>query len=298
MEIRDDKFGLKLLTVELAPMIEGCLNAFPKQACDLNLCNMFTWGQLYKLHYFIWNGAYVIYNPRYHYLAFPFCYNLGPKALADLVRDFRSVDPKTEMILFPPEWLAKHPEAKEFFRFRTHEAWSDYVYLSEKLYSLSGKKLAKKKNLISQFNRLYPRYQVENIVSADRDSILEHFRHWQSDRQIKEIGLTLEYRAINNAFLYWDKLPLDGLKILIENEIVAWTIFSPQTADMVTIHFEKFDPDIKGCAQIINWETARYLKDSFVYINREQDMGIEGLRQAKRSYEPEFMVMFTTSRLK
>ena len=75
-------------------------------------------------------------------------------------------------------------------------------------------------------------------------------------------------------------------------------IFSPQTANMVTIHFEKFDPNLKGCAQIINWETAKYLHKSYIYINREQDMGIEGLRQAKRSYEPEYLVTFITSRLK
>jgi hypothetical protein len=208
------------------------------------------------------------------------------------------VDPKTEMILFPPEWLQDHPEAKDYFRFRTHAAWSDYVYLSEKLYNLPGKKLAKKKNLLSQFKRQYHNYSVENIVKQDKDAILEHYKKWQTDRNIKEIGLTMEYRAVKNSFLLWDKLPLDGLKIIVEGEIIAWTIFSPQNAEMVTIHFEKFDPTIKGCAQVINWETAQYLKDTYTYINREQDMGIEGLRQSKRSYDPEFMVSFITSRLK
>jgi hypothetical protein len=298
MTTKQPQFELKILTPELAPMIKGCLDAFPKQSCDLNLCNLFTWGQLYKLQYFIWNGAYVIYNPRYHYLSFPFCYRFGAKELADLVTRFRSIDPKTELILFPSEWLEQHPDAKEYFRLRTHDKWSDYVYLSEKLYTLSGKKLAKKKNLLSQFRRFYPDYKVENIVKEDMEPVLQHFRHWQSDRQIKEIGLTLEYRAIKNAFKLWDILPLDGLKITIAGDIVAWTIFSPQTASMATIHFEKFDPALKGCAQAINWETAKYLRSTFHYINREQDMGIEGLRQAKRSYEPEYLVPFITSRLK
>lgn len=298
MDLIKDKYDLKLLTVELAPMIEGCLSAFPKQACDLNLCNLFTWGQLYKLQYFIWGNAYVIYNPRYHYLAFPFCYDFSAKALADLVWDFRSIDSKIEMILFPTEWLERHPEAKEIFRFRTHEAWSDYVYLSEKLYSLPGKKLAKKKNLLSQFHRLYPDYRVENIGKEDKEAILEHFKKWQSDRNIKDVGLTMEYKAVRNSFDFWDKLPLGGLKITVGDDIIAWTIFSPQTDDMATIHFEKFNPAIKGCAQLINWESAKYLKSKYIYINREQDMGIEGLRHAKRSYEPEFMIMFITSRLK
>lgn len=298
MNIEQDHFKLNLLTIDLAPMILGCLTAFPKQACDLNLSNLFTWGQLYKLHYFIWDGAYVIYNPRYHYLAFPFCINFSPKALAALVKEFRIVDSKTEMILFPPEWIEKHPEAKEYFRFRTHDAWSDYVYLAEKLYNLPGKKLAKKKNLLSQFHRHYTYYEVLNVEQNDRDAILEHYKLWQNDRKVKDPNLTMEYKAIKNAFTFWNDLPLAGLKIVVDNEIIAWTIFSPQTADMATIHFEKFDPSIKGCAQLINWETAKYLKSDYTYINREQDMGIEGLRQSKRSYEPEYMIMFTTSRLK
>ena len=298
MNKKKQDFDLKLLTIDLAPMILDCLKAFPKQACDLNLSNLFTWGQIYKLQYFIWKGAYVIYNPRYHYLAFPFCYKFGAKELADLVRDFRSIDPKTEMILFPPEWLEKHPESNDYFRFRIHKDWSDYVYVTEKLVNLSGKKLAKKKNLIAQFKKLHPQYKVHNIVKADMDDILDHYKHWQTDRNIRSIGLTNEYRAIKNAFKHWDDLPLDGLKIMVGNDIVAWSIFSPQNENMVTVHFEKFDPSLKGCAQIINWETAKYLRRTYHYINREQDMGIEGLRKSKRSYEPEFMVDFITSRLK
>lgn len=296
--MKKEQFELKLLTIDLAPMIQDCLSAFPKNACDLNLCNLFTWGQLYKLQYFIWKGAYVIYNPRYHYLAFPFCYKFGAKELAELVRNFRSIDPKVEMILFPTEWLEKHPDTTEYFRLRNHPDWSDYVYLSSKLLNLPGKKLAKKKNLISQFRKMYPFYEVRNIVKEDMEDILEHFKKWQTDRKVRHIGLTNEYKAIKNAFKHWNDLPLDGLMIKVNGEIIAWSIFSPQNSTMATIHFEKFDPTIKGSAQIINWETARYLKPAYHYINREQDMGIEGLRQAKRSYEPEFMVTFITSRLK
>ncbi|HOD18042.1 MAG TPA: phosphatidylglycerol lysyltransferase domain-containing protein [Candidatus Cloacimonadota bacterium] len=298
MEQQKPQFDLQLMTLDVAPLIQNCLMNFPRQCCDLNLCNLFTWGQLYKLHYFVWEDTYVIYNPRYHYLGFPFCYNFGAQALAELVKQFRSLDDKVEMILFPSEWIDAHPEAKQFFRFRIHEQWSDYIYLAEKLFTLPGKKLAKKKNLISQFKRLYPDYTVERISQTDRDAILAHYGKWQMNRQVKDPNLTMEFKAVKNAFLFWDKLPLDGLKIIINDEIAAWAVFSPQTTDMVTVHFEKFDPNLKGCAQVINWETARYLKDRYKYINREQDLGIEGLRQAKRSYEPEFMAWFITSRIK
>jgi hypothetical protein len=59
---------------------------------------------------------------------------------------------------------------------------------------------------------------------------------------------------------------------------------------MADVHFEKFDPRSKGAAQVINWETARFLAATYKYINREQDLGIAGLRRAKQSYSPEYIV--------
>ena len=59
---------------------------------------------------------------------------------------------------------------------------------------------------------------------------------------------------------------------------------------MADVHFEKFDPEIKGIGQVINWETAKILARQYKYINREQDLGIAGLRQAKKSYDPEYIV--------
>ena len=70
----------------------------------------------------------------------------------------------------------------------------------------------------------------------------------------------------------------------------AFSIYSPLNGNMADVHFEKFDPEVKGIGQVINWETARALAGTTKYINREQDLGIEGLRQAKRSYTPEYIL--------
>jgi hypothetical protein len=96
----------------------------------------------------------------------------------------------------------------------------------------------------------------------------------------------------------WDLLPAEGIIICLHDKIAAFSIFSPQTPDMVTEHFEKFDPEKKGAAQLINWETAKYLQNRYKYLNREQDLGLEGLRQAKLSYQPEFLVKFLVTNLK
>jgi hypothetical protein len=80
------------------------------------------------------------------------------------------------------------------------------------------------------------------------------------------------------------------LKIAQGGELIAFSIFSALSSNMADVHFEKFDPEIKGIGQVINWETAKKLSAQYKYINREQDLGIKGLRQAKKSYSPEYIV--------
>jgi hypothetical protein len=89
---------------------------------------------------------------------------------------------------------------------------------------------------------------------------------------------------------YFTELGLQGVKISRGDDMVAFSIFSPLNANMVDVHFEKFDPEVKGSSQVINWETAKFLSGKYKYINREQDLGIEGLRRAKQSYDPEYIV--------
>ncbi len=136
------------------------------------------------------------------------------------------------------------------------------------------------------------------LSPSDKESVLKFFQLWQNERELEGKTIETEYKAVQKTFELWNVLPVDGLLIKADGQIIGCSIFSRQTQDMVTQHFEKFDPTIKGSAQTIIWETAKYLCDRYIWLNREQDMGIEGLRQAKRSYVPEFMVSFCTSRLK
>ncbi|HNQ44004.1 MAG TPA: phosphatidylglycerol lysyltransferase domain-containing protein, partial [Candidatus Cloacimonadota bacterium] len=129
--------------------------------------------------------------------------------------------------------------------------------------------------------------------------VIMQFTHkWRRERGAEGIYLMTELKAIENTLAYWHELPVEGLIICLDYKIAAYSIFSTQTSNMATIHFEKFDPDKKGSAQIINWETARYFSGRFEWINREQDIGLEGLRQAKLSYAPERFAPFYFSQLK
>lgn len=162
--------------------------------------------------------------------------------------------------------------------------------------NLSGKKLAKKKNLVSQYLRAYPDYHVLPVTPEKHSVILRFTEKWKRERSAEGIYLNTEFQAIRNTLEMWESLPVDGIIICHRNLISAYSIFSPINRDMATIHFEKFDPDMKGSAQLINWETARYLKGKYTWLNREQDMGLEGLRQAKLTYQPDCLVKFITGK--
>lgn len=280
------------------PMLQDWLNRYPREACDYSICNLMTWGKIYDNRFCIWHDHLMLFNPKYQYVFFPVGEWMEPAELAELLAECRKTWKEAELILIPGAYMDAHPELHEHFLIHEDRAWMDYVYSTERMVNLSGKKLAKKKNLISQFKRAYPGYQVKPIGKHHLDEIVIFTEKWRRERDVEGIYLHTESIAIQNTLEMWDDLPVEGIIICLDAQIVAYSIFSPQTSDMATIHFEKFDPDKKGSAQVINWETARYLQGRYQWINREQDIGLEGLRQAKLSYDPDRMIRFIGAKVK
>jgi hypothetical protein len=283
---------LESLNLNHLPLLKRCLDAHPRHSCDYTVCNLLTWGRIYNNQFAVWRDRLVLVNPKYEYVFFPVGAELPAEELLELMSLVRESYPEPELILAPRDYLDRNPDFEEYFRVTDERDWADYVYSTERMVNLSGKKLAKKKNLVSQFRRAYPDYQVLPITPSRRDVILRFTEKWKRERSAEGIFLHTESLAIQYTLEMWDSLPVEGLLICIDGRIAAYSIFSAQGPDMATIHFEKFDPDKKGSAQVINWETARHLQGRFHWINREQDMGLDGLRQAKLSYDPDFLVPF------
>ncbi|MCB5259428.1 MAG: phosphatidylglycerol lysyltransferase domain-containing protein [Candidatus Cloacimonetes bacterium] len=290
--------GLKDLEVTDTLMLREYLSRWPREHCDYTITNLIAWGKIYSNKYLIYKERLVIFNPKYQYILFPIGEYLEPKELAELVALFRKYYPESNLILYPHDYAELKPNIYDYFDVYEDRDWADYIYSTESMVQLRGKKLAKKKNLISQFMRAYPEYKVMKI-SNDRLPYIMKFTHkWRRERSAEGIYLMSEFKAIENTIDNWDKLPVEGLIICLRQKIVAYSIFSQQTPDMVTVHFEKFDPDKKGSAQVITWETARYLEGRYKWINREQDVGLDGLKQAKMSYVPDRFSLFFASKLK
>mgnify|MGYP000333168310 CR=1 FL=1 len=157
----------------------------------------------------------------------------------------------------------------------------DYYYRREDLAELSGKAYHKKRNLVNAFVNNY-HYEQKNL---DKTTIEDGF--YILDRWRLEKGEDGDYKANREALELFDELELRGSVFYVENEPAGLVMGEPLAkARMFTVHFEKGLSKFKGIYQFINQAFAQTLPKTYHYINREQDLGDPGLRQAKMTYRP------------
>jgi hypothetical protein len=163
----------------------------------------------------------------------------------------------------------------------------DYLYEISDLIDLKGNRYHKKKNLVNQFKKKYE-FSYTPLVSG----LVEHAIGMQSDWcawrdcESSEI-LSAENRAIYKILEDWERLDgAIGGALMVNQQMVAYTVAEELTEDTVLIHFEKGDTEYKGVYQTINQMFLAHSAQDFIYVNREQDLNDEGLRKAKLSYKP------------
>ncbi|NLH51148.1 MAG: DUF2156 domain-containing protein [Myxococcales bacterium] len=170
---------------------------------------------------------------------------------------------------------------------------ADYVYLREELATLSGRKFDGKRNLIKKFEKSVA--AVYQPLDADLVAFcLEMQKDWCEVRECSEHpDLDAENEAVCRALEYWDRLPLFGGALLTADgprRILAFTVAERLTADTAVIHFEKGTTQYPGVYQALNRLFCEKALAAMTFVNREQDLGLPGLRQAKESYHPHHLV--------
>ena len=169
--------------------------------------------------------------------------------------------------------------------------FDDYLYDAESLRQLSGKALHGQRNQLNRFFRTYPDYVYQPLHSDDAEEALQLVQTWCEERNLDCQDLCLsDYRAIRQAFVDYDQLDIHGGTIRIGKKLVAFALGSLIRGDTAVIHFEKAAGDYVGLYAAINKLVVDYAFPDVRYVNREEDMGIEGLRRAKASYGPIRMI--------
>lgn len=165
----------------------------------------------------------------------------------------------------------------------------DYIYRSEDLATLKGKKLHSKRNFINRFLQEHENnWHYEKLDPAKhRDEILK-FHHLWCERHDENAADTVIYEhcAVWQALEHYEDLAMRGGVLYVDGRMAAFTMGSPSCSDALTVQIEKAMADIPGAYPLINREFIAHEGMDFPYVNREEDMGIEGLRKAKLSYRP------------
>ncbi|WP_320040314.1 phosphatidylglycerol lysyltransferase domain-containing protein [uncultured Desulfobacter sp.] len=271
-------------------LILDFLGHYPPCSCEYSFVNLFCWQNLYRYSWFFYKNTLVIHDDRSQSLFMPIGEDLEPKELFALSQKAVSLGLSGSIGLVPESYVEIWPDLDRYFAVASDRDAADYVYMTDDLIELKGNKLHKKKNLVSQFKRAYPDYVVVPMTAKDCKSVMQFERRLLAGMTSVPSSLVEESDAIEMAFSHWDDLGLSGLMLLVKDKIAAFAVFSPLSSDTWDVHFEKADISFKGAAQMINHETAKFLKGTAQFINREQDLGIPGLRQAKLSYAPHALI--------
>lgn len=174
----------------------------------------------------------------------------------------------------------------EVFEFREERDHFDYLYCREKLVQLEGKEFQTKRNHVNKFRKTYD-YRYTPMTAEMVGDCLKMYGRWCEERRCEqENGLVEERQALTWGMKHFRELELTGGVIWVDGEIAAFTYGSPVNRDTFCIHAEKALAGFEGLYNAINQEFARHLPERYVYLNREEDLGLPGLRKAKMSYRP------------
>lgn len=189
------------------------------------------------------------------------------------------------------------------FEFTFNRDSFDYVYSVDDLADLKGKKYHRKRNHLKRFETAHPNSVVVPLSDEIIGSVTQMVDEWFSSRITitHDEDFDLEKQAIYKALKDYKDLGMDGLVLMEDGEVLAVTLGNRMTDSLVDVNFEKARADVDGAYTKINNAFAQYIRNKYPevkFLNREEDMGIEGLRKAKESYYPDHMSEKYSAKLK
>jgi hypothetical protein len=282
--------SLKPLALEDRPRFRALERAFPPATSDVNFTNMFIWNDYY---HFSWAMAFgclcLVARPEGQE---PFA--MPPLGGGDAVKAAEFLFGELGMPA-----MSRVPEAMAALLARERPSWraepdpdnDDYVYLTEKLINLSGRRMHQKKNHLNYFRQNYRAEYVE--VTGGLVPELTQVEDLWLTAKTEKVGpqshLVMERKAVHLLLANLGALELSGLAIRVDGKIQAFAIGEELSPDTGLVHVEKGNPEFRGIYVALCSEFCRRSFASLAYVNREQDLGLPGLRFSKESLKPHRM---------
>lgn len=261
-----------------------------RRNCDLSFSNLCSWRFLYNTQFAIVNGFLVFKFWAAGELAYMMPVGEGDlkTVLHELIEDARK---EGEPFCMLGVCSCMREDLEEImpgqFTFTADRDYADYIYLRSDLATLKGKKFQSKRNHINKFRNTYPDYEYLPITPERISECLQLEAEWcKANDCDQQEGTGNERRALVYALEHFEELGLTGGLLRVDGKIVAFTFGMPINKETFGVSVEKADTNIDGAYAMINYEFANHIPEQYIYINREEDLGIEGLRKAKLSYQP------------
>ncbi|MFC1833933.1 DUF2156 domain-containing protein [Thermodesulfobacteriota bacterium] len=282
----------KLLELSDKPIFTGALSQDPPQASELTFTNLFMWGHRRQVMWAVKEDCLLLIVKPVEgrpYALQPVGSGDKAAALDFLCRSLKDLSPEAEIHRVDKGFVETQVDPNRF-RIIEDRDNSDYVYLCQDLIRLSGRKYHKKKNHLNRFIKNY-RFEYRELDAQLVESVLNMQETWCELRDCdSNPGLFDENRAIFLALKHYDELKYTGGAIVIDGRVEAFALGELLNPDTAVVHVEKASPEIPGLYAAINQRFCQEAWANTTFINREQDLGVEGLRAAKQSYHPNHLI--------
>lgn len=267
------------------------------RSCDFNFMNLFSWRFMYETEVAD-HAGWLLFRFKvegrqaYH---FPVGEGDLSEILLELIADAASSGCPFLMMGVSQEFLEMMEKALPgLFSATSDRAYSDYIYARRALETYVGKKLQPKRNFVNRFVRQHPDYEILPLSLDLVPRCVELDEMWMAQKESPtEVGrytYSAERRSLLTVFDHWEALSSRGLVVRVKDRIVAFSYGAPINYDTFDVCVEKADKRVEGAFALICQAFVKSLPDQYLLINREEDLGLEGLRNSKLSYSPQLIL--------
>ena len=273
---------------------DSFLSSCGEQGCEYNFANLYLWGRQ-RVAFHQGNIALFSQFNRKSVYPFPLGQDLKP-TLDAIIHDAKTRGIPCRLTSLSQDDCATlkrlYPGK---FRYHIDRDGYDYIYSIGELAELKGRKFQRKRNHLNRFRQNHPGYTVEPITDENTPEVAQLLDTWYAQRSAADphTDFHMERAAITKALRCRKELGMEGLVLTDEGRMLAMTMGSMLSGTTFDVQFEKALEDVDGAYPAINFEFARHLSEKYPqlqWLNREEDLGIEGLRKAKMSYCPDHFI--------
>lgn len=280
----------KKITIESKAEIQHYTLVNGERNCDFSFANLCSWSFRYHTEYAIAYGFLLIrfYMEGKPVYMMPVGEGDWPALFLHLKEEALQRESEFRMLGISPRWRIEMEQIlPDTFLFESDRNYADYLYLRSDLATLRGKRFQAKRNHVNRFRKTFPHYEYRPLTPEWVPECLRLEEKWCIANGCNEqVALLDERRSMQYALMHLTELDIVGGVLLVDGNLVAFTYGAAINQDTWDVCVEKANTEIEGAYAVINYEYANHIDEKYVYINREEDLGLEGLRKAKLSYQP------------